>query len=760
MGNGQWVVAALALAAAPAGAQVPDLPLVPWPARVTRGDGAFAITSRTPLVLRGTRRAELDRLGRLARELVRDGSGQTLIPSRRERPRALVLALGNDTASEAYSLRASADSLVISAAAPRGLFYGLQTLRQLMSAQGSVPAVYLEDVPRFGWRGMHLDVGRHLFPVPFIKRYLDLMARYKLNTFHWHLTEDQGWRLEIRSYPRLTQVGAWRRETMVEKNFEPYLGDGRRYGGFYTQAEVRQIVRYAAERHITVVPEIDMPGHMLAALAAYPEFACTPGPFQVGTRWGVFDDILCPSEATFTFLERVLAEVLELFPSTFVHIGGDEAPKARWRASPLVQDIIRREGLRNEEEVQGWFNRRIERFLVAQGRRPIGWDEILEGGLAPNAAVMSWRGTRGGIEAARAGHDVVMTPTSHAYFDYYQGEARFEPLAIGGFLPLETVYGFEPVPDSLGAEEARRILGAQGNVWTEYMPTAESVEYMALPRMLALAEVVWSPRDARDWGAFAARLPARLRELDLLGVGYRIPHVTGLEEDRLALDSTVIVTLGSALPDAVIRYTTDGTDPVDAATLWVYTAPFRLQVSDTGTTVTARAFLPSGRASPPRAARFTRATLRAPASVDEAALMPGARVELVEGRFSRLAELDTARARRDTALDDVGWPAFAPEENFGLRIAAYLRIPADGVWRFRLTSDDGSGLWIGENPVVDNDGLHGALVRTGLAALRAGYHPIRIAYFQRGGGKALGLEIERDDGTGRQPAAALLFRHR
>jgi hexosaminidase len=477
----------------------------------------------------------------------------------------------------------------------------VQTLRQLIPSAGpagrrSVPAVTVSDRPRFRYRGMHLDVGRHLFPVAFIKRYIDLLSRYKLNAFHWHLTDDQGWRIEIRKYPLLTQVGAWRRETVKEPNLDPYAGDGIPYGGFYTQAEVRDVVEYARRRHVTVIPEIEMPGHSQAALAAYPELACSPGPFEVRTTWGVDEDVHCPTERTFAFLEDVLTEVLALFPSPYVHIGGDEVPKTRWKESAEAQAVIRREGLKDEHELQSWFIRRIERFLLAQGRRLIGWDEILEGGLAPEATVMSWRGTAGGIAAAQQGHDAIMTPGSHLYFDHYQGDPAFEPLAIGGFTPLDKVYAYEPVPDTLTADEARHILGAQANVWTEYLKTPAQVEYMALPRMLALAEVVWSPRETRDWADFARRLPAELAALDRMGVNYRVPHVEGLETDRLTLADQVTVSLRTIRPDAAIRYTTNGSLP-DASSPR-YTRPLALPVSQEGATVTARAFLPNGRASP------------------------------------------------------------------------------------------------------------------------------------------------------------------
>ena len=599
-----------------------------------------------------------------------------------------------------------------------------------------------DDQPRFGYRGMHLDVGRHAFPVSFIKRYIDLLARYKFNTFHWHLTEDQGWRIAIERYPRLTDIGSCRPETMVEKNFDPYVGDGIPYCGFYTQDEVRDIVAYAADRFVTIVPEIEMPGHSLAALAAYPELACTPGPFEVGTRWGVFDDIYCPSEATFEFLENVLLEVMAIFPSEFVHIGGDEAPKRRWRESEVAQAVIRREGLEDEHELQSYFIQRIERFLNAQGRRLIGWDEILEGGVAPDATVMSWRGMAGGIEAARQGHDVIMTPGSHVYFDHYQGDPRFEPLAIGGYTPLEKVYRFEPVPEELTTVEARHVIGAQANVWTEYITTEEHVEYMALPRMLALSEVLWSPVEARDWETFRRRLPGRLLELDQLGVHYRVPEVEGLGVDRLSLAPDYTVSLSTMMPDAVIRYTLDGSDPDTTAAR--YHAGLVIPVPEEGVVVTARAFLPRGRTSPTTAATIRRGTLRPAVEVDTTSLQPGLRYQYFDARLRSLDQLGAPTEER--VVSHVGLAGDEPPEGFAVRLSGLLFVGSDGVYQFELLSDDGSRLWLADTLVVDHDGLHSARAKRGMVALAAGYHPIRIEYFQAGGGKALELRMS-EDGT-------------
>ncbi len=500
----------------------PPLPLIPYPASVARLDASFAVPDTLTTYVSAPADPALARLAALAGAVLHAELRRTNNPAAADLQVWLVDDF-RDPDPESYELEIGTEGVVIRASATAGLFYGIQTLRQLLPADGSrrLPGVRIADVPRFRYRGMQLDVVRHFFDVDVVKRYIDLISMYKFNIFHWHLTDDQGWRIAIDKYPLLTQVGSRRAETMVEKNFDPFVGDGAPYGGFYTQDEIREVVAYAAERYVTVIPEIEMPGHSLAALASYPELACTEGPFEVGTRWGVYEDIYCPSERTFEFLQDVLTEVLDLFPSRYIHIGGDEAPKARWRESALAQDVMEREGLVDEGELQSYIIRRIERWLIARGRRLIGWDEILEGGLAPEATVMSWRGMEGGIEAARQGHDVIMTPGSHVYFDHYQGDRESEPLAIGGYSPLEKVYSFEPVPDVLSATEAQHILGAQGNVWTEYIATPAHLEYMVFPRALALAEVVWSPRDARDWESFRVRLAPRLTELARMGVNFR-----------------------------------------------------------------------------------------------------------------------------------------------------------------------------------------------------------------------------------------------
>jgi hexosaminidase len=735
---------------------VSDYHIVPFPSRISPKTGVFSLDQSTAIVVADPSDPELQELAVYGAELLELRVGFHLAtptePIAPGTPNTIGLTLSDETGGEeSYTLEAANEAVLITAATHAGLFYGLQTLRQLPrhQADGSVPAadgpewyipgVEIEDSPRFGYRGMHLDVGRHFFPVDIVKRYIDLIAMYKMNTFHWHLTEDQGWRIEIEKYPRLTQVGAYRKETILEQNFDPYIGDGTPYGGFYNQDEIREVVAHATSRYVTVIPEIEMPGHSLGALAAYPELACTEGPFEVATVWGIHEDIYCPREETFAFLEDVLTEVMELFPGTYIHIGGDEAPKVRWEESPLAQEVIKREGLANEHELQSYFIRRIESFLRDHGRRLIGWDEILEGGLAPEVTVMSWRGMAGGIEAARQGHDVIMTPTSHVYFDYYQGDPENEPLAIGGYTPLQKVYEFEPVPPELSSSEARHILGAQGNVWTEYINTANYLEYMVFPRALALSEVIWSPQKARDWDSFVGRLQPQLEWLDRFSVNYRVPQVNGLEQDRLTLSDTLTISLSTLLPGSLIRYTMDGSDPTVESQ--VYTGSFTLPVDDGGVTVTARAFLPSGMSGPLSAAHMKRTSLRPADEFTDDQIVPGMEYYYYESEVTSIHDLSDLVPVRQGVTNDIPSPDSARDEQFGTRYDGFIKVPESGIYSFYLTSDDGSGLIIGDETVVDNDGLHGMTEVSGQIALEAGYHPLTLLYFQAGGGKGLRIRV-------------------
>jgi len=437
-----------------------------------------------------------------------------------------------DIGSEGYEMNISDDGITIYATTPNGVFYGIQTLYQLFDSgtyyENGIELSHLtiSDEPRFIWRGMHLDVGRHFFEVDFIKKYIDYLALHKMNIFHWHLTEDQGWRVEIEAYPKLTEISAYRDESLIgHYQDKPRQWDGEKYGGYYTKSEMKEVVAYAKSKYITVVPEIEMPGHTQAVLAAYPELSCTGGPHTVAKLWGVHKEVFCAGkESTFEFLETVLTEVAAIFPSPYIHIGGDECPKDRWKEHDLDQKRIQAEGLKDEHELQSYFIKRIQGILDRLDKKLIGWDEILEGGLAPGAIVQSWRGMDGGIAAANANHEVIMSPTSHAYFDYYQSEDKEnEPLAIGGFLSLEKVYRFEPIPNNIDPDKQKYILGGQGNVWTEYISTPDKVEYMAMPRMSAMAEVLWSQATDRDYDNFTARMEWHYKRLDHMNINYRKP---------------------------------------------------------------------------------------------------------------------------------------------------------------------------------------------------------------------------------------------
>ncbi len=440
--------------------------------------------------------------------------------------------------SEGYRLEVTPTRVLARAAQAPGLFYALQSLKQLLPAEifspervpgvdWSLPCVEIEDLPRFGWRGAMLDSARHFMPKDFVLKFIDLMALHKLNSFHWHLTDDQGWRIEIKKYPRLTEVGAWRKQTVVGRFYDTLEGviyDGTPHGGFYTQEEIREVVAYARARHINVVPEVEMPGHAQAAIAAYPQLGNLAEPLEVSQVWGVHEHVFNVEESTLNFLTDVLDEVMELFPGAFIHVGGDECPKKEWKESPAAQARRQALGLADEHELQSYFIRHMDRHLSGRGRRLIGWDEILEGGLAENAAVMSWRGEEGGIAAANAGHDVVMAPYHSTYLDYYQSaDESKEPLAIGGLIPLEKVYEYEPIPEAIDPLKQHHVLGTQGQLWTEYIATPEACEYMAYPRLCALAETAWTPPAQKDYDAFHRRLQAHLRRLDLLEVNYRKP---------------------------------------------------------------------------------------------------------------------------------------------------------------------------------------------------------------------------------------------
>lgn len=512
--------------------QAQEIALIPQPEKLTQGSGNFSITPKTKIVLAGS---GLEQSAKFLNDYLQSFFGFKLaIQKSGDFKNNIVL---NYEKMEygipgAYQLHVKKDEIHIGGDNATGTFYGVQTLIQLLpyakSNSLSVPVVEIEDKPRFGYRGLMLDVGRHFFPLDYVKKFIDFIAMHKMNTMQLHLTEDQGWRIEIKKYPKLTSVGAYRNGTII--GHHPGTGnDNTRYGGFYTQNEIKEMVKYATERYVTIIPEIEMPGHASAAIAAYPQLSCFPDSAtkhnakvtwagseqgkQVQQAWGIYPDVFAPTEYTFQFLQDVLDEVLPLFPSKYIHIGGDECPKDAWKKSAFCQQMIKDKNLKDEHGLQSYFIQRMEKYLNSKGRQIIGWDEILEGGLAPNAAVMSWRGEKGGIAAAKEKHQVIMTPTGWAYFDYSQTKKE-DSLTIGGYLTVQKVYSYEPLPKELAADEVKYVMGAQANLWTEYIGNPRKLEYMLFPRLSAMSEVLWSPKESKDWISFEKRLQTQFKRYD------------------------------------------------------------------------------------------------------------------------------------------------------------------------------------------------------------------------------------------------------
>ncbi len=557
--------------------EMADYRIIPLPQEVVAtSNGEFVMDNGVKIVYPGDNEM-MQRNAQFLADYLKKATGTDYVTEAGTEGKGNILLCLGLTAEnpEAYQVEVASDGVTITGASEAGVFYGIQTLRKSISPiKNSTPvlaAVQIKDYPRFSYRGVHFDVSRHFFTVDEAKNYIDMMVLHNMNRLHWHLTDDQGWRLEIKKYPLLTEIGANRKETVIGRNSGKY--DGKPYSGFYTQEQAREIIAYAAERYITVIPEIDLPGHMQAALAAYPHLGCTGGPYEVWTQWGVSDNVLCAgNDSVLTFIDDILSEVMDIFSSRYIHVGGDECPKAKWEACPKCQARIKTLGIKGdakhskEEYLQSFIINHAEKFLNEHGRQIIGWDEILEGGLAPNATVMSWRGEGGGIEAAKQKHDVIMTPNTYLYFDYYQTkDTENEPLAIGGYLPIERVYNYEPMPASLTPEEQKFIIGVQANHWSEYIPTYSQLQYMALPRWAALSEIQWTNPNKKDYKDFLSRLPRLINLYVLEGYNYAT-HVFDVKANFVAnsADGTVDVVM-STIDNAPIHYTLDGMEPTAAS---------------------------------------------------------------------------------------------------------------------------------------------------------------------------------------------------
>ncbi|MCG8578644.1 MAG: family 20 glycosylhydrolase [Bacteroidales bacterium] len=696
--------------------------VIPQPAELSQSSGTFVLNQTTQWVTQNEVTASLVKF--FSKKL-KESTGFDLKTTKNE-PSSNFISLNINTSmpggKEAYALSVTKDFIYISGGSEQGVFYGLQTLLQLLPPDiespkvvnktgWNVPVIEIKDHPRFKWRGMHLDVCRHFVPVENIKKHLDMMAMFKLNTFHWHLTEDQAWRIEIKKYPKLTEVGAIRTE-----------GEGHEYSGFYTQEDIKEIVDYAAERFITVVPEIELPGHALAALAAYPEYSCTGGPFEVRNVWGVEPDVYCAgNDETFQFLEDVINEVVALFPSPYFHIGGDECPKQRWEKCRQCQQRMRQEGLKDEHELQSYFIKRIEKVLVAHEKKMIGWDEILEGGLAESAAVMSWRGEDGGIEAASQGHDVVMTPGNWCYLDHYQGDYRVEPVAIGGYTTLEESYNYEPVPSELGEEKAHHVLGTQGNVWTEYMYTPELVEYRVYPRLIALAEVNWTQKEKKDYNSFVNRLDRIFPRLDLYDINYHIPLPEGPVNKLVFIDNARVEF--SNTRNYPMVYTTDGSEPNKESDLYKDALIFA-----NNKTIKIATLLPHGKLSKVRSIELVK-TQKISAK-DPVTSKEGLAEQYADTTFVSVAGIDKVNEwkERDGAVENRGanYRETDYKQPSSHLFTGYLNIEEDGIYEFQTNLDQ---FYLAGRLLIDNDGEVKRFSRNNSTiALAKGKHPVKLVY--------------------------------
>lgn len=597
----------------PAREIVGDISIIPQPYQIERTGGEFELNAETKIA--ATDETGL-KMAVILNQILTENYGLTLeTTDQTNLPNSIAFITSRNAQksdTEVYNLKIAPEYIQINGT-ERGMFYAIQSLRQILPPEFSgnvkIPAARIMDAPRFSYRGMHLDVARHFMPAEFVKKYIALLSRYKYNFFHWHLTDDQGWRIEIKKYPRLTSVGSRRPETVRGKNYRPYIGDGTPVEGFYTQEEIRDIVEFAKSHYVTIIPEIDLPGHSSAALASYPEYGCrTDYPYRVKTMWGGFPDVYCPTEQTLGFLTDVLGEVIDLFPnSPYVHIGGDEVMFDHWQQSDFVRELKKRENLKTEKDVQSWFIRQIEKFVNSKGKTMIGWDDILGEGIAPSATIMSWRGFSYAVQAARSKHNVIMTPSDFTYFDHPQTNESSEPLSLGKQVTLKDVYEFEPVPPELSPEEARYIIGGQGCVWTEFIKKPGDVEYMAFPRALALAEVLWTKRKEKNFAEFSKRLYHELPQLERANVNYKIPKPPGLNDRILASNDEVIIDLNPPIRNGKIYYTLDGKNP--NADSDVYDSPFVINVKPNETVeLKAKIITFNGRESSVFTAKYKRQT--------------------------------------------------------------------------------------------------------------------------------------------------------
>ena len=743
-----------------------SIKVIPQPKSVKSLNSSFAVTSETRIITNSKDDKILSTAQLLSGALSQILENDINVSSDDENQKNIIVLSesGEDKSlgKEGYTLIVDKNRIMIKGQ-PAGLFYGMQTLLQLIPVESAgndkilIPACEINDQPRFVWRGMHLDVSRHFFGPKMIKKYIDIMAMYKLNTFHWHLTDDQGWRIEIEKYPLLTEIGAWREGTGKEKwNYimKPVSEGKPRYGGYYTKKEVREIIEYAAKRFITVVPEIELPGHSFAALLSYPDLSCSGIPWKKPNNVPFeFSDPFCAgNDKTFEFFDNILSEVIDLFPSEYIHIGGDECKKTPWEHCEKCQKRMATENLENVEELQSYFIKRIEKIVMSKGRRIIGWNEILEGGLAPEATVMSWQGEKGGIEAAKHGNAVVMTPGKYLYFnrDQFIPELTSNPKALF----IKDVYNYNPVPAELNAKEQELIWGAQGCLWSEFLYSEEILEVQLLPRLQAMAEMVWTSMDNKDWNSFQVRLESHLPRLDMMGYNYYVPSPTGIRDEIFVGEKTLVEfdDINNILyRSSNFRYTLDGSEPNKDSK--IYTKPF--YVNDQ-TVVKAKTFMLSGGTSLTTSGKYTRVDLQDAVISDD--LKPGIGLQTFTGNISTLDDFSKMKSTGHVIVDEIKIPKNMPEDHFGLIFTGYIDIPTDGVYTFYITSDDGTRFYLDGDLLINNDGIHAMVIKNCQAALAKGKHEIKLMYFENNYGEGLKVEFEGPGLNRQKIPGTVLFR--
>ena len=641
---------------------------------------------------------------------------------------------------EEYILTSGSEEISIVANQLSGILHGIQSLKQLIypaqelsNGKIKVPGLSINDYPAYSWRGMHLDVSRHFYDKNEVIKILNAMATAKLNIFHWHLTDDQGWRIEIKKYPKLTSEGAYR-DSMIVGHMADYPPkyNVKRYGGYYTQEDIKEVVQHAANLGITIVPEIEMPGHAVAALQAYPEYSCKGSDVPAFSEWGVSEHVFCAGkDQTFDFLQDIISEVIELFPGPYIHVGGDECPKTKWKKCPKCQSRMAAHKLHDEMELQSYFIKRMEKFIRSKGKTLIGWDEILEGGLADGTMVMSWQGEKGGTEAALQGHDVVMSPNDKVYLDHYQSNF-YEPLAIAGLTTPKEIYQWTPTPKELPNDKKKFIKGAQANVWTEYITSKEHLEYMIFPRLIALSEMLWAGDERKDFADFSKRMNEMYPRLDALNINYRIPYPDNLLPYKIFSKQNTELSLTNGIPASSILYTLNGDDPLTKGIK--YEKPIQLDLK-TDLVLKAVTLMPSNRHSEVISVDLR---YREPANSVTADTKPDLKYQLYKGHFSSTREISGEKTTG--TIESPKIPDTSPELHFGIKYTGYISVPKDGKYKFSLEANDAASLYIHDELVIDIDGFSYGKQIDGEMFLRKGLHPFKLNYMQAKYGKMLNLK--------------------